>query len=69
MPDELRASGLGFYAGAVGMSSLVAGTVGGQLWDRLGPSATFLYGAAAALLGGLLLVLLVPRDAGARPAG
>jgi MFS family permease len=61
VPDELRASGLGLYAGAVGLSSLVASTVGGQLWERLSPTATFLYGASSAALGGLLLILLVPR--------
>jgi MFS family permease len=67
-PEALRASGLGLYAAALGLSSLLAGVVGGQLWDRVGPSATFLYGAACAVLGGLLLAVLVPSRAERRRA-
>lgn len=59
VPVELRASGVGWYAATVGLSGLVASVVGGQLWTRVGPSATFFYGAAACLLGTIALQALV----------
>jgi hypothetical protein len=43
----------------VGLSGLVASIVGGELWLRVDPSATFLLGAGSALLGSIALVLLV----------
>jgi MFS family permease len=61
VPVELRASGVGWYMTAVGLTGLVASIVGGVLWERVGPSATFFYGAATALAGSLALLLLVPR--------
>ncbi len=59
-PPDLRGSGIGLYLSAVGASTLVASLVGGQLWDRVGPVATFAYGAGLAILGGALLAALVP---------
>jgi MFS family permease len=64
VPSELRASGVGWYTATIGLSGLVASIVGGELWTRVGPQATFLFGAGSALLGSLALVLLVPRQAG-----
>jgi MFS family permease len=61
VPAELRASGVGWYTAVVGLSGLVASVVGGELWTWLGPSATFLYGAAFALLGAIALSLFVPK--------
>lgn len=61
VPEGLRASGVGWYTAVVGLSGLVASIVGGELWTRIGPSATFLYGAAFALLGSVALVLFVPK--------
>ena len=60
VPRPLRASGVGLYGATVGLSALLASVVGGQLWDRLGPAATFAYGAACALLGAAVLVAAVP---------
>jgi predicted MFS family arabinose efflux permease len=48
----------------VGLSALFASIVGGQLWDRLGPAATFGYGAACAVLGAVLLAAIVPTRSG-----
>jgi MFS family permease len=59
VPADLRASGVGWYAATVGLSGLVASVVGGQLWTRIGPSATFLFGAAACVLGTIALHFLV----------
>ena len=65
VPSELRASGVGWYTATIGLSGLVASIVGGELWTRIGPPATFLFGAGSALLGSLALVWFVPRQAGA----
>ena len=60
VPPELRASGVGLYGTAVGLSALVASVVGGLLWDRLGPAATFGYGAVCAVIGAAVFALFVP---------
>lgn len=60
VPSELRASGVGWYSATVGLSGLVASIVGGELWTRVSPSATFLYGAALAIVGMVALQILVP---------
>lgn len=59
LPSHLRATGIGWYMAVVGLSELVASIVGGILWDQVGPSATFLYGACFAALGGAALALLI----------
>ena len=63
-PDTLRGSAVGLFGTVVGLAALVAGTVGGQLWDRAGPGATFAYGGAFAILGAALLAVVLP---GQRP--
>jgi MFS family permease len=64
VPGALRGSGVGLYGATVGLSALFASIVGGQLWDRLGPAATFGYGAACAVLGAVLLAAIVPARSG-----
>jgi MFS family permease len=59
VPAELRASAVGWCAATIGLTGLVASVVGGVLWTRVSPAATFLYGSAAALLGGAALTVLV----------
>ena len=70
VPEHLRASGVGWYNSTVGLLQLVASLVGGLLWDQVGHTAVFFYGAALALLGSIALVLLIPgahgREGGAR---
>lgn len=61
VPEQLRASALGLYSSTLGLSALVAGPVAGFLWDRVGPTATFGYGAACAFLGAVLVALLVRK--------
>jgi MFS family permease len=65
VPAELRAGGIGWYSATVGLSGLIASVVGGELWTRVSPQATFLYGALFAVVGSIALVLLVPKR---RPA-
>ncbi|HYL46181.1 MAG TPA: MFS transporter, partial [Candidatus Limnocylindrales bacterium] len=60
VPDHLRASGLGWYSTTVGLLGLVASVIAGLLWDRIGHSAVFYFGAASAALGSVALLLLFP---------
>lgn len=60
-PAELRATGVGMYSSAIGLSALVAGAIAGGLWDRIGAAATFGWGAGCGAVGAILLALLVRR--------
>ena len=62
VPDELRASAVGWYSTSVGLLELVASVVAGLLWDRIGHVAVFYYGALFALIGCVGLVLVVPAN-------
>jgi MFS family permease len=56
-PMQLRGTAFGMFNLTTGLTLLVASVVAGALWDRLGPQATFLAGAAFALLA---LIGLLP---------
>jgi MFS family permease len=58
VPPQLRASGVGWYSTTVGLLQLVASVVAGLLWDQIGHTAVFYYGAAFALLGSIGLLIL-----------
>jgi MFS family permease len=60
VPDDLRASGVGWYSTTVGLLQLVASVVAGLLWDRIGHASVFYYGAAFAVVGSIGLLLLIP---------
>lgn len=49
-PEHLRATGVGIFSSTLGIFSFMASIIGGQLWDRFGSSATFLYGLFFCLL-------------------
>jgi MFS family permease len=61
--EEFRATGLGVYSMVNGLANLVASVAAGLLWQRFGAPATFLYGAAMAVLAVGLFVVLVKRPA------
>jgi len=63
VPDELRASGIGWYNTTVGLMQLVASLIAGALWDLIGHVATFYYGAVSAGVGIIALIALVPARA------
>ena len=65
VPEQLRASGVGWYSTTVGLLQLVSSLIAGALWDRVGHAAVFYYGAACAAAGCLALVVVV---SGKRPA-
>jgi len=58
--EHLRASGVGWYGTTVGLLQLVASIVAGFLWDHVGHSSVFYYGAAFAVAGSIGLLLLIP---------
>jgi MFS family permease len=60
VPEHLRASRVGWYNTAVGLTGLVASVVAGLLWDDIGHRAVFLYGAAFAGVGCIALAVLTP---------
>jgi MFS family permease len=61
VPDELRASGVGWYSTTVGLLQLLASVTAGLLWDRVGHAAVFYYAAVFGLAGSVGLVLAVPQ--------
>ncbi len=61
VPQPLRASGIGWFSTTIGLSQLVASVIAGALWDRVGHTAVFFYGAVFAVLGSIGLWALVPR--------
>lgn len=60
-PPEKRGTALGIYYMASGLVTLLASVVAGVLWDRVGPSATFGFGAVGAALAVILVPVLRPR--------
>ncbi|HEX6375067.1 MAG TPA: MFS transporter [Allosphingosinicella sp.] len=55
-PAPLRGSAFGLFNLAGGIAMLAASVAAGLLWDRIGPAATFLAGAAFALAAALALL-------------
>jgi MFS family permease len=68
VPEQLRASAVGWYNTTVGLLQLVASVVAGLLWDRIGHAAVFYYGAAFAAVGSIGLLLLIPAKRDRRTA-
>jgi MFS family permease len=60
VPDQLRAGSIGWYNTTVGLCGLMASLVAGWLWDQVGHTAVFWFGAAFAVIGGIALLMLVP---------
>jgi MFS family permease len=60
VPEELRATGVGWYSATVGLLGLISSIVAGQLWDRIDHGAVFYYGAVFALAGTVGLLFLFP---------
>jgi MFS family permease len=58
-PEEQRGTALGVYHTSVGLVLLPASIIGGLLWDKIGPPATFFYGTVTAFSAAVLLSLLI----------
>ena len=59
VPQEMRASGVGWYSTTVGLLQLLASIAAGLLWDRLGHPSVFYFGALFAFIGSVGLLVLV----------
>lgn len=66
VPEQRRGTAYGLYNAAIGITALPASVIAGLLWQGgifgwtgFGPSAPFLFGAALALLSGILFWRLV----------
>jgi MFS family permease len=66
VPEEQRATALGVYSMAVGLTAFAASVLAGLLWQWLGPPAPFVFGAALAGTSAVLVAL--SRYPGSTPA-
>jgi len=66
VPTERRGAAFGLFHFASGLALLLASVVAGVLWELIGPSATFLAGAAFTAVGLAGAVVLAGRGAGHR---
>jgi MFS family permease len=64
VPEQLRASGVGWYSTTIGLLQLLSSLIAGVLWDQVSHAAVFYYGAALALVGCIALVMLIPSKQG-----
>ncbi|HET8676087.1 MAG TPA: MFS transporter [Blastocatellia bacterium] len=55
-----RATAIGVYSAVIGITQIAASFIGGVLWDKIAPSATFYFGAVLAAVAVLLLFVLLP---------
>jgi MFS family permease len=66
-PPQLRGTAIGLFQMSLGFAALVSSLLAGLLWDRLGPAATFVLGAAIALAACLAALTLAPWRTGSAP--
>ena len=58
IPENLKATGYGIFSSFVGLAVLPASIIGGYLWDKYGPHATFYYGAITAFASAMLFLII-----------
>jgi MFS family permease len=61
VPQEHRASSIGWYSAVIGITGFIASAVGGWLWTNIAPPATFLYGVIFSVAAIPALLYLVPE--------
>jgi len=59
IPPDFKATAFGVYNTAVGLALFPASLIGGWLWDRVSPAATFYYGSAMAAVSTLLFIVFI----------
>ncbi len=62
IPTDFKATAFGIYNTAVGLAMFPASLIGGMLWDRISPAATFYYGAITAAVSALLFIVFILCD-------
>ena len=62
-PEHLRATSFGAFYFVTGIATLLASLAAGLIWDREGPSAVFIAGAAVAAVAWAMLSLLPDEQA------
>jgi MFS family permease len=60
-PDHLRGTAFGMFNVVTGVATLAASIIAGALWDRIGPSGTFVAGVGFTLVALLALPMLLWR--------
>ncbi len=56
IPADFKATAFGVFNTVVGIATLPASLIGGWLWDKVSPSATFYFGAITAAFSALLFI-------------
>jgi MFS family permease len=59
IPPDFKATAFGVYNTAIGLALFPASLIGGWLWDRVSPAATFYYGSAMAAVSTLLFIVFI----------
>lgn len=59
IPPDFKATAFGVYNTAIGLALFPASLIGGWLWDRVSPAATFYYGSAMAAVSTLLFIIFI----------
>jgi MFS family permease len=59
VPESLKGTAYGIYAGAIGIAALPSSFVAGLLWDKVSPAATFWFGAVMAAISAMLFLMLI----------
>jgi MFS family permease len=62
--SEKRGTAFGLYNAAVGVSALPASVIAGILWQRINPSAPFIFGSILAFVAMIALTVLMRASAG-----
>lgn len=60
--QKFRASAVGWYATVVGLTTLIASSIVGEIWTVVAPQAAFVYSAVFACLGILTLSLCIKKS-------
>ncbi len=67
VPPGRRGAAFGWYNLAIGLGALPASLIFGVVWDRLGSSAAFLYGATLAVVAAAGMAVVVPAAGRRQP--
>ena len=62
IPAEFKATAYGIFNTFVGLAIFPASVIGGYLWDKFGPHATFYYGMSTAFISALIFLIVFGFD-------